>query len=281
MNKETADGLYTDPMIYDILYTPDTWREMNTLEIIEREFARRSNRPLDPNRLWLEPACGSGRYLRLAAARGRRTAGFDLDEGMIRYAGNRKRPEKSRPPLLFQADMADFQNAATSVGLRPGSVDFAFTPVNSLRHLTSDKDVLSHLDQMATLLRPGAVYVVGLSLTDYECLLPEEDLWVGTRGRCRVTQLVNYLPPKADTKLVRAEQVEQVISHLTIERPGRTEHLDDTYDLRCYDLRQWQILVRKSALEWGGSFDARGRQAPDIPLAYQLEVLVKPQTKNP
>ena len=37
--------------------------------------------------------------------------------------------------------------------------------------------MLAHFDQMADLLKPGAIYVVGISLTDYDSLMPEEDLW--------------------------------------------------------------------------------------------------------
>ena len=276
MNQEPTLGLYADPMIYDILYTPGTWREIDALERIEKEFARKQGRPLDPDRLWLEPACGSGRYLRVASGRGRRTAGFDLDQAMLEYTKRRGSRSSDCPPRLFQADMADFLASAKTAGIQPGSVDFAFNPVNSIRHLGTDRELLRHLEQISEMMRPGAVYVVGLSLTDYELLLPEEDTWVGTRGRCRVQQLVNYLPPDPDVGTPRAKQVERVVSHLTVERPGGVEHFDDAYDLRCYDRRQWARLIRKSALDLGASFNARARPAPDHLLPYQLEVLVKP-----
>ena len=275
MNLESSHSLYADPVVYDILYTPGTWREIDVLERIEREFARRSGRPLDPDRLWLEPACGSGRYLRTAAGRGRRTAGFDLDDRMLRYAVGRQQRKAGRPPQLFRADMAHFLDEAVAAGLRPGSVDFAFNPVNSIRHLTRDRDLLAHLQQRAELMRPGAVYVVGLSLTDYDASLPEEDLWTGARGLCRVSQLVNYLPPEPGAKPARTRQIERVLSHLTVERPGGIKHFDDVYDLRCYDHRQWADLIRKSALNLGGSFDAGGRPAGGFPLPYQLEALVR------
>lgn len=272
MNSEQTGSLYADPKIYDILYTPGTWRELDVLERIERKYARRDKRPLPPDRLWFEPACGSGRYLRTAAARGRRTAGFDRDEAMLRYICERQPRRSAPPPLVFQADMADFQSAAQAAGIRPASVAFAFNPVNSIRHLENDRELLCHLEQMAALLKPDAIYIVGISLTDYDLLLPEEDTWIGTRGRCRVTQLVNYLPPEPGTERARNERV---ISHLTIDRPGGTEHLDAVYDLRCYNRRQWQALVARSALKWAGSFTARGGPLPSVPQAYQWEVLVR------
>ena len=259
-------GLYADPMVYDILYTPGTAGEVTAFEKLENLFPPGK---LKENRLWFEPACGTGRYLRVALGRGRQVAGFDLDEGQLTYARSRL---KGPPGGLFTADMTDFQAAAQHAGLKPGSIDFAFNPVNSIRHLDNDKTMLAHLEQMAFFLKPGALYVVGLSLTDYDQLLPEEDLWQAARGRCRVSQLVNYLPPEPGTTRAR---LEQVISHLTVERPRETRHFDDTYDLRCYDEKQWRDLVGRSRLDHAGSFDAFAEPREGRAPAYQLEVLRK------
>lgn len=265
--SERRQGLYADPAVYDILYTPGTAAEVDALERIERRLAG-AGRLLPPDRLWLEPACGTGRYLRVAGGRGRRVAGFDREPAMLAYAAKRL-PEA----CLFEADLEEFSLAARAAGLGAGSVDFAFITVNSLRHLGSDRAMLDHLAQVAALLRPGAVYVVGLSLTDYQWLWPDEDVWTATRGGCRVSQLINWLPPEPGT---RRGRLERAISHLTVTRPGGTDHLDDAYDLRCYDLSQWRRLVADSALEHAGSFDARGRPLPPGTWPYQLEALRRP-----
>lgn len=260
-------GLYADPVVYDILYTSGTAGEMGAFVELEMKFA--------PGRIlkgsqWFEPACGTGRYLREFQKRRKRIAGFDLDEGQLDYARGRL---DVPPEALFQADMADFSAAARQSGLEPGSVDFAINPVNSIRHLDSDQTMLSHFEQMADFLKSGAVYVVGLSMTAYEYLMPEEDLWQTGRGHLKVSQLVNYLPPEPGTA---KDRVEQVISHLTVEGPNRTEHFDDTYDLRTYDKKQWRDLLGKSRLDHVGSFDAFAKPLDDRVLAYQLEVLRKP-----
>jgi SAM-dependent methyltransferase len=225
---------------------------------------------LKKSRLWFEPACGTGRYLKVAAGRGRKVAGFDRDPGMIRYVRRRAGLQKA---VLFEADMTDFAAAARRAGLAPGSADFALQPVNSIRHLGSDRDLLAHLGQMARILAPGGIYVVGISLTDYGWLEPEEDVWTGARGRCRVHQLVNYLPPEPGTRRGRAERV---LSHLTIVRPRGTEHRDAVYDLRTYDRKQWRALVKRSPLEIAGSFDAFGDPLAGRVLNYQLEALRRP-----
>ena len=262
-----GQSLYADPMVYDILYTPGTAGEVTALEKIEKEFAAGRTRS---DRLWFEPACGTGRYLRVAEGRGRRVAGFDRDPGQLDYARGRL---KGPPGGLFVADMEDFAAAAARSGIKKNSIDFAFNPVNTIRHLESDRAFVRHFDQMADLLKPGAVYVVGLSLIDYKNLLPEEDLWVATRGGCQVSQLVNYLPPEPGTATTR---VETVISHLTVTRPRGTEHFDDTYGLRTFDKKQWRDLVKRSRLEHAGSFDAFAAPVEDRTLNYQLDVLRRP-----
>lgn len=265
-------GLYADPMVYDILYTPNTAREVTAFERVERLFA---SEPLARNRIWLEPACGTGRYLRVAAGRGRQTVGFDLDSGQIEYAEKRLKfpPGGTSPQQYFTADMMDFLSAAATAGLAEGSVDFAFNPVNSIRHLESDAAMLKHLNQMAVILKPGAVYVVGISLTDYDWLMTEEDLWEAARGQCKVSQLINFLPPEPGTARGR---IETAISHLTVTRPGGEEHFDDSYDLRTYDSVQWQNLIAHSNLLGAGSFDSWGKPLGERALPYQLEVLIAP-----
>lgn len=271
-DAEAVQGLYADPALYDILYTPGTAAEIDALERIERALAAGSH--LRPDRLWFEPACGTGRCLRVAAGRGRRVAGFDREPALLAYAAARlaRGPRGAGRPRarLFTADLADFAAAAARAGLRPDSVDLAFITVNSLRHLGTDRAMLAHFAQVRDLLRPGGLYLVGISLTDYRWLWPDEDLWTAARGRCRVSQLVNWLPPEPGTPRARQERA---ISHLTVTRPGGTLHLDDAYDLRCYDLRQWRRLVGASALASAGSFDARGRPLPPGIWPYQLEAL--------
>ena len=114
---------------------------------------------------------------------------------------------------------------------------------------------------------------MGLSLTDYARLEAEEDVWTAARGRCRMTQVVNYLPPEPGTARARRERV---LSHLTVARPRGEEHLDDAYDLRTYDRRQWRRLVARSALAHVGSHDPWGGELGARSLNYQLEVLRRP-----
>lgn len=287
--------LYTETVLYDVLMTDGTAHELDLLERFARRYVRPPGRarggggaagrgahaasaaasgaarpwrgpgvPPWANR-WLEPACGTGRLLRLAAARGRRIAGFDASEAMVDYTrAALRRRGLARRGRAFVADMTDFLGP-----VRPGSVDFAFNLVNSIRHLGSDRAMLDHFAQMARAVRPGGVYVVGLSLTDYVNERPDEDLWQGARGRLHVKHLVNYLPPEPGPRA----RAERVISHLTVRRPSGVTHLDAVYDLRCYDEPQWLRLLARSPWERAAVLDIKGRPAAGKKLPYQHEVL--------
>lgn len=304
-------NLYDDPQVYDVLYTPGTARECDVLERIARTWVR--TRTAQP--LWLEPACGSGRYLRVLGRRGHRLQGFDRSAAMVRYA--RTQAPQAR---LFQADLVDFAPA-----LRPHTVDFAFNLFNTIRHLENDAAVRAHFRQMAQVLRPGGVYAVGLSFTVYGQELMDEDLWEGRRGALHVQQLAQYLPPGTwehlhpparaargargardtrgarsasrardtrdprgarDTRDTRSThpsrhpRFERVISQMRITRGARTEESGTHYDLRCYDAAEWQALIAGSPLRSLATLDMTGRPVEDRPV-YALELLGRREALAP
>lgn len=237
---------YDFPAWYDILHTPGTAREVDGLSRIARRFVGPSARA------WLEPACGTGRYLRVAAGRGCRVAGFDLNPRMIDYT----RASLDRRGLageVFVADMTTFRVK------KPGTFDLAFCTINSVRHLHSDDAMLAHLAAVARALSPRGVYALGMETTIYGGTFPTEDVWSGTRGRVHVRQLVQYLPP------TRARRMEHVASHLTITTPTDEKHLESTYDLRAYDLTQWTALLDLARWDVVALCDADGNDALRTP----------------
>ena len=257
-------NLYDDPQVYDVLYTPGTARECDVLERIAHRWVRTpAARPV-----WLEPACGSGRYLRVLARRGHRLQGFDRNAGMVHYA--RAQAPRAR---VFTADLLDFAAA-----VRPQPVDFAFNLFNTIRHLETDAALLLHFAQMAQVLRPGGVYAVGLSFTAYGQELMDEDVWEGRRGALHIRQVAQYLPPgswepgQLAARPPRRPRFERVISHMRITRGARVEDVDTHYDLRCYDARQWRSILSRSALQPVATLDMTGRPVTGRP-PYALELL--------
>jgi SAM-dependent methyltransferase len=254
---------YEIPSLYDILHTPGTAEEVDGLERIALAWCADSTSNGTP--VWLEPACGTGRYLRVAAGRGLRVIGFDGVEAMIRYA----RGSFARRGLdadLFVADMTDRLDP-----VEPERVDFAFCLINTIRHLETDDAVLRHLAQVSRALRRGGVYAVGLSTSAYGAEFPSEDTWEGRRGRCAVQQVVQYLPPEGEIEIRRRS--ERVISHLRVSRPRGEEHIRSTYALRCYSRGQWRRLLGRSALRLLEVVNEVGEQIDPAEAGYGIYVL--------
>jgi hypothetical protein len=128
-------------------------------------------------------------------------------------------------------------------------------------------------------LRPGGIYAVGISLTVYGAEVPQEDVFTARRGRTRLVQVMQYLPP--DTWPVSAgrpprgarRRFERVVSHVTIERPSGAEHRDHAYWLRCYDAAEWHAVLRRSPLERRAIVDWRGTPVIEGATPYALHLL--------
>lgn len=256
-----TNDFYADACVYDVLHSPGTADDVCALERIERRFL-----PATLRRVWLEPACGSGRHLRLAMRRNIRAIGFDLSASMIAYARSRGCDR------CFVGDMRSF-----SLPARSPRVSLAFNFINTLRHLGSDRDMLDHFACMRRALHPRGVYAVGLSLSAYGLESPSEDLWRGRRGRLGVSQVVQYLPPEPGSRSPRAERV---ISHLTIDRAGRTTHQDAAYTLRCYSMRQWKSLVARAGWSILATLDQDARDHTPAEPGYAVWILSPGATRS-
>jgi SAM-dependent methyltransferase len=252
---------YTDALVYDVLHTPGTAGDVRALERIERRFV-----PRDLPRVWLEPACGSGRHLRLAARRGIHAIGFDLSEPMIDYARARGCSH------AFVGDMRAFT-------LPRGSprVSLAFNLINTLRHLGGDRAMLDHFACMKRALHPRGVYAVGLSLSAYGLESPSEDAWRGRRGGLSVSQLVQFIPPEPGSP---APRTERVYSHLAIQRGESTTHQDSAYTLRCYNRRQWDSLLKRAGWRVLATLDQDARDHTIVEPGYGVWVLAPGATRS-
>ncbi|MDG2408186.1 MAG: class I SAM-dependent methyltransferase [Pirellulales bacterium] len=246
--------MYHFPSYYDILNTPGTFEDINLYENIAKRF------DVDLHR-WLEPGCGTGRHLRVLAGRGYKVYGFDRDQHMLAYA-QASLKNRAFSANLYRAEMDNFLSLLGTVRF-----DIAINPHSTIRHLLDQKNVISHLNQIASCLQPRGLYIVGLSLARYDKDRIESDLWLAARGLIHVRQEITYTPPSA------GKRIEQVESQLTITRPSATETHTDGYRLRTYSARQWQDTLDQSKLKTVAILDEYGMDAGKKHLPYHLYVL--------
>lgn len=276
MEKPNAESdFYRLPEFYDILHTPGTRSEVSGLlrlarrhqpGAVPREGARRP--------VWLEPFCGTGRYLRELAARGCRGIGVDAAKDMIEYgrAALKAVSVERRRVRLVCADVTRRVG-----GIADRSVDLAFCPINSIRHLPSDRAMLGHLKEVARVLRPGGVYAVGIGLSSYTAEFETEDVWEASRRGTKVRQVVQYIPPTAGEG--PEARRERCISHLTVSSRTGSREIDFAYDLRSYDLGEWRALIERSAMEIAGVCDESGRPIEAAEPGYAV-FLLRPRSRG-
>lgn len=267
---DSVAGLYGQPELYDILHQPDTEWEVRGLFKIARRFLG----PRDPAAMrWLEPACGTARYLRQATRKGVRVVGFDRSPDMINYANARiKELGATRRANLFVGDMVGFEER-----VKPGTIDLAFNLINTIRHLPSDRAMLAHLKGIQSVLKPGGFYIVGISLSAYGKEEPDEDIWRGKRGRVEVTQLVNFEPASNDAG--PKSRMEMVYSHMMVRTPKGHAHYDDVYALRSYDLAQWRAIVGRAGFDIVATIDEQGDDIEVREPGYAIHVLKMPAAR--
>lgn len=291
-------GLYDDPEIYHALHLPGTMQEARGIVRIARRMLGHRKDSGTPRLKLLEPASGTGRYLLALAKLGHDGLGVDLSADMVRFAraraaeladGDEDGAGSTTPQTVgavglgraefIVGDMRDMAglrlSGARGIGRRydglfASGFDAAFNPINSFRHLRSDAAVMDHLAAVASLLRPGGVYIVGLEVAEPALSGPTEDRWAGAWRGLRVTQWVSYDPPRDWEGRGAGARGEAVNSVLRVEGGQvRARELSDRYVLRTYTLAQWRGLLERAGWHIAGVFDSGGKAKPATPHGYR------------
>ncbi len=218
MGIETA--LYDEPAWYDLLHESGTKEEASLVLDLFRLHGNGGKEVL-------EPACGTGRLLKFFQARGFRVTGYDINERALAFA--RKRNRHAR---LIKSGMTRF--------CEPESFDLAFNLIGTFRHLMSDADALRHLALTARSLRPGGIYIVQFDLSDYDGQQDDEETWDAREGKRAIDHVMISIAPE------RKKRLEKILHFLTLKEAGKSKVLKSAYDLRSYDLPQWEALVARS-----------------------------------
>lgn len=235
MPKYVETDWYHLPLYYDIVYDPDTEPEAEFLHLLAKRYVD------GPARAVLEPACGTGRLMAALGRRGLDVAGFDISQPMIEFA-ERRLTAAGLDASVTQQRMEAFHCEST--------FDFAHCLVSSFKYLLSEADAQAHLQRVASVLRPGGVYALGLHLTDYDQTTRQRERWVGERDGIRVTNNLQSWPPDASTRR------EQLRSRLIVEQDEQVHRYETHWAFRTYSAAQLEALLAKvPSLEHIETFD--------------------------
>ena len=218
--------LYDLPQVYDIAFS---WDLSPEIAFFKRVFARHVPFPVMH---LLEPACGSGRFLRTLPPNGFQVTGYDINPAMVQYAGDSVAAAGCEGNVrLVLADMASPEI--------PGQFDSAFNSINSIGYLHSDDDVVSHLKATGSSLREGGVYIVHLNFA-HEGKLPDGDHWTMERDGIMVKTTWRILSED------RKSRLSHQIGSFEIEKHGKLERFDDRHSLRLWLFSDLQELIHRS-----------------------------------
>lgn len=295
------EDAYARPDLYDIVHTPGTAEDLSAHVRVLQDVL---NQPRLSARhvLWIEPGCGSGRFLRVLKARGAAAVGFDLDRGMVRAATRSLRATRGTGPVhavvgdMIHADAPALRRAVARAARQAGPIRavVAFNPHNSVRHLDSDDALTEHLASIARLLSTvdaPSVYLVGTGLVappgspggEQSC----ETVFTVTRGGVRVREITDFLVPEPDATGPDA-RTERAFKHVSVfaKRPGQrrfdahpVREMISSYALRTYTLAQWTHCVHAAGLRETAVFAPAGawvKRLTPARLHYAIRVLRPP-----
>lgn len=219
-------NLYNLPQIYDIAFSWDNAQEISFFKTI---FENEVPFPVDHV---LEPACGSGRFLRTLPAFGFRITGYDNNPHVVQYAQQSVASAGHQEQVaIVLADMvsAEFNH----------QFDAAFNSINSFRYLLTDSDVVSHLKVTGSSLREGGVYIVHLNFAQ-DGDIPGGHPWTMERHGIRVTTSWEILNEDHNTKLSHE------LATFDVETEKNRQHFEEPHTLRLWFFEDFRDVVQQS-----------------------------------
>ena len=218
-------NLYDHPQYYDLVFGSDWKAEFDFLiECFRKHLNGRRER-------LFEPACGTGRLLYRLGKAGYDVSGLDLNSRAVEFC-NRRLARRQLPESAFVGDMTDFR--------LPRKVDAAFNTINSFRHLTEESQAEKHLQCMASALRKGGIYILGLHLTPLEGEPVDEESWSAQRGHL----CVNTHMWAIDFDPVRRHETFGMT--YDVYTPTKQFRLTDEIVFRTYTADQFQTLLERT-----------------------------------
>lgn len=244
-------SFYHYPEIYAELLDPDPDLVCDVLTWVENALDAPYHRVLDP-------ACGPGGWLLPFAAMGTEVVGNDLEPGMVAFAKKRLGPHGGD---AFQGDMRELPRI-------DGVFDLALNLHASIGHLGEDLEVRRHLSAVASRLRSGSLYLLGLCIQDGaerieqpEVLFQTEPRLLSGGGTAAVLYESVWKDPKKSREKIR-------ILLLTHGRRDCPAVVREEYELRTFAAESIRDLTNAGSpfeLVSVRSMEIEGR--PEIDLA--------------
>jgi SAM-dependent methyltransferase len=209
--------LYNRPLYYDIAFS---WELTAEIEFFASVFSQHVSFPV---RRILEPACGSGRFLRTLPTFGYEVIGYDINEKMLEFAN--QSVKKLGLEAKATAQIGDMRSAT----FEP-PYDAAFNSINSIGYLLTDEDIAGHFRCLGESLRSGGIYIVHLGCAYDKMPAEPESTWTMERDGVSVTTTWSMLSEDRKPKLSHQ------YSRLEIDDHGRKSVIEESHNMRLWTM---------------------------------------------
>ena len=251
-------NLYDYPKYYELAFS---FRGMDDeVDSFEKVFEQFSRVPV--HRV-LELACGPATHMAEFSKRGYQYIGLDNSAAMLEHAGQ-KANAQSIDAEFVEADMKSFSLSEP--------VDFAFVTLDSF-YLSTSKDVVSHLESVADVIRPGGLYALQWCVHfDWDAGKIEKAQWTTEADGVRVDFLSYY-----DRVLDRTEQIREVRLEAEVDDHGQKFHLESVVPIRIVFPQEFLLLLEKSGgfefVGWWNNQDLARPIPANEPVDWPLTVI--------
>ncbi len=219
-------NLYAFPEIYDIAFFWDISQEIAFFITLFKKHV-----PFKVKHI-VEPACGTGRFLRSFPQYGYCITGYDSNLTMAAYA--RKKIAEAELQDMAMVLVSDMKSARFQ---RP--FDAAFNSINSIGYLLSDKDVISHFANTGDSLKKNGIYIVHLNCA-HDTDSYDRNEWGMERDGIRVK--TTWRIKKED----RQQKLCHQIGSMQINDHDKEILLEDHHTLRLWFFEDLKNLTRRS-----------------------------------
>jgi len=217
---------YDFPQYWDLAFGEDTKLEADFVEAAVRRYCSFSL-----SRVY-EPGCGGGRLVMELARRGHDVTGCDLSHASIAWLQSQLQSEG----LSAAVSVADMRDPVPAADLQ----DAAYCFVNTFRHLLTEEDATRHLHSVASMLRPGGLYLLGLHLLPPDADEEDEESWQVTADGTTVDMQLVVADCCRET---RQETLCFTMSVRQNDTPGQPNVFRSDYRMRLYDASQIASLI--------------------------------------
>lgn len=233
-----AKEFYKNARVYDIAFNDREFNtECNFLEWALKKHGTVKHKKND-KKSFIELACGPGRHAREMAKRGWKSSALDLSKEMVEFAAL----EAEREGLKISAIEADM----TKFKLKK-PVMLACTLMESISHLVTNEQMISHLKSVSKNLVSGGVYVIEMTHPMFYFPDDEANTWISKEGDTSV-EITFGLPSDTFNSVT---QQWMITTRMKIKEGKEPRRIVETQSpIRWYLAQEMRALI-----ELSGAFD--------------------------